>query len=274
MRSWRLVGTFSAEVDLLLVSLAFAWTNEDCVTCHPDVAARYATSRHAHAFDNLNFAAAWEHADHRSWCASCHLPRGRPPGCDTCHEDHAPVRQDVCQGCHTVSGFNVQPPLRFGGDLLQSTWDEWRQVTDRPCASCHLDGHRFAGGHDPVKVREGLQVDVTPGRLVVRTTEALGHRLPTGDPFRRLEVVLCADIACEEVVAKRTLGVLHEADAAGWPRITHDTRLGPPGSPWPDRVVLESPGARAYRVRLLLADPALRLPREERVLDLFDGALR
>ena len=261
------------EVFLFLIALAHAWTNEECTTCHPDVAERYAASRHAHAFDNANFVAVWRHADQRRWCASCHLPQGDPMGCDSCHQGHEPVATDVCQGCHTVPSPNLHPPLRFGGEPLQTTWDEWARVTTKPCAGCHLDGHRFPGGHDADQVRRALTVETAPGRLTLRTTDEVGHRVPTGDPFRRLEVALCATEACETIRVRRVLAVVHQPDAEGWLQVEKDTRLGPPGSPWPDAVSLEDPKAGGYRVRLLLADPALALPREERILDLFQGAL-
>lgn len=258
---------------LLLFSLALAWTDGECATCHPDVAARFATSRHARSFTNANFAAAWEDAVNRAWCASCHLPRGKQVSCSSCHDDHEPVRHDVCADCHTVPSPNVSPPLRFGGDALQTTWAEWKQLEIGPCADCHLDGHAFVGAHDVDLVRSALKVVPERGAITLKTTDALGHRLPTGDPFRRLSIELCTDPDCTEVVTRRTLGVVHQPDESGWMRVRTDTRLGPPGSPWPAEVTVRDPRAQAYRVRLLLADPALTLPVEERVLELYAGLL-
>jgi hypothetical protein len=52
----------------------------------------------------------------------------------------------------------------------------------------------------------------------------VGHALPTGDAFRRLQWRLCADPACREIIAQRSFGILHQGPT--W-NVALDTRLKP-----------------------------------------------
>lgn len=249
---------------------------EDCAACHGGPTAGWEASRHASSATNPHIVAALEGARHESWCRTCHEPEPTGVGCRTCHPTHGPTSPDVCEGCHQFAAPAMTGPLALGGDPIQDTVREHRASPaareGQTCASCHLKGHRFPGAHDPELVRSALTVRAEPGALVLQTTDALGHRLPTGDPFRRLEIRLCADVPCTDVRVRRSAVVVHQPDADGWLRVVSDTRLGPPGSgsdtlevPWAD-------GVRGWDVRLLLADPALDVRGSEAVTPLFEGA--
>jgi hypothetical protein len=252
---------------LLLLSMGSAapWTDAECIDCHPGPARRWAASRHGHSLDNANFAAAHREARFADWCTSCHAATEQGVGCTACHLDHERPTAEVCEGCHEFVGPTMAPVLELAGDLLQSTVSEWRAspaaAAGETCVSCHHDGHRFRGAHDADFVRGALVVTVEPEALELRTTSALGHRLPTGDPFRRLEVERCADPSCVDVL-----------DDQGRMRVLHDTRLGPPGGDGSHLLRVPRDGAPYWRVRLGLADPDLLLPDEERYLPLFTGA--
>lgn len=250
------------------------WTDAECMDCHPGEARRWKASRHASSADNANFRTAWPEARHRDWCLECHRPDGADAvTCTSCHRDHEPTGTEVCATCHEFEGPRVHGALALGGDLLQSTVSEWRASgAAEGCADCHLAGHRFPGAHDTALLREALAIRAEPDALIVETTAALGHRVPTGDPFRRLEIALCEDPACTRVAAQRTLGVVHAADADGFLRVVRDDRLGPPGGEAPAVLRVPRPaGATAWRVRLALADPTLILPESERFQPIASG---
>lgn len=249
---------------------------EDCAGCHAGPTEAWQTSRHASSASNPHIVQALADARHVGWCLTCHLPEPTGVGCRTCHPTHGPTSPDVCEGCHQFAGPAVTGPLALGGDPVQDTVAEHRATpagqAGRTCASCHLRGHRFLGAHDPAFVREGLTARAEPDALVLQTTADLGHRLPTGDPFRRLEVRLCADRWCADVRSRRQLAVVHQPDADGWMRVVSDTRLGPPGGEAPDTLRIAWPeGCVAWDVRLLLADPTLDVRGFEAVTPLFEG---
>ncbi|MEZ4316950.1 MAG: hypothetical protein R3F61_05590 [Myxococcota bacterium] len=252
------------------------WSSDACMACHPTETRHWEGSRHASSATNAHFVASLAEARFASWCRSCHEPGGAPVTCTSCHVDHEAPADDVCAGCHELTGPPAFGPFALVGDPLQSTFTEWRDTpaarAGHSCADCHLAGHRFRGAHDADLVREAFRVEVSAGSLVLRTTEALGHRLPTGDPFRTLEVRMCADRACLQELSVLRMGVRHEADADGALRVAFDNRLGPPGGSAPDRLEIpRPPGALGWSVQLGLADPLLELPPEERVVFLDSG---
>ncbi|MCB9674469.1 MAG: hypothetical protein H6737_05085 [Alphaproteobacteria bacterium] len=163
-------------------------------------------------------------------CATCHLKDGAlvtagAPS-DVAREVHA-ITQDpalgteaACARCHEFAFQRHTPalPFAYGTALAQATVTEWRgskaHADGRGCVDCHMGphGHGFPGAHDEAFVRDALEVTVAVSGGELRVAVAardVGHAVPTGDPFRRLELWLCATEACEtpEPVAwfRRTL---------------------------------------------------------------------
>lgn len=262
---------------------------EACADCHAEAAAQWRGSRHAVAGNNAIFAVALDHADHRSWCTGCHTPdEARPDegiGCATCHlragERH-PDGPDpdlasgaVCAGCHQ---FGLPAGHALASDEpVQTTVDEWADslaaLEGRTCVSCHADGdHRMTGAHDPDRVRGALRITVEPreeGLRMVLVTKGVGHRLPTGDGFRRLVVEACADETCADVIARRVLG--RRFDGPAW-HLVEDRWLPPD-----DEVTIDlaAPGARGWRVSYAYGDPLLEplLAPEDRGFVVASGAV-
>lgn len=258
-----------------------------CQECHEAEHAAWSASRHAHATTNANFAAAVVHSPLAGWCRDCHAPlrdRGLDDegvNCAVCHvrdgtvlgtapfdpagiaahrlRDTPALQDQLCAGCHEFTGPG-------GGDALQSTWTEWQASgSEQSCASCHLDGHRFRGAHDLQLLQDAVQIEPIAQGVRLQVAPELGHRLPTGDPFRRLELSLCADDACEQVVSRRWFWREYTGSGDAW-QLTTDHTLGPG-----DTVVLRHERARAWRLTYWLADPTLALVRSERIVVVAQG---
>jgi hypothetical protein len=98
---------------------------------------------------------------------------------------------------------------------MQDTGAEWARsraaAEGRTCQGCHMGeaGHHFPGAHTPGYVAGALSVTFQgePGRALVAEVRArgVGHRVPTGDPFRRLRLQLCRDEGCAQPLATRLL---------------------------------------------------------------------
>lgn len=197
-------------------------------------------------------------------CLACHgtddgeLVTGRVPS-ERAVAIH-PIRQDervgderLCATCHEFAFQQHTPrwPFASGPDLAQSTVSEYRRsvaaLQGKTCATCHLDGHRFPGAHDEDFVRDAVSVN---GRqrgdrlTVVVLAPQVAHAFPSGDPFRRVELQLCADVLCDEVEPVGFLSRTLERTAQSW-TTADDTRL----EPGERRVFEVSVGsARAWRV--------------------------
>jgi hypothetical protein len=134
---------------------------------------------------------------------------------------------DGCIRCHEFQ-FPVHTPARpfASGDVLaQSTGSEWRTSSaakTQDCASCHLDslGHAMPG---EALLAGALTVEVSADRVVLQARDA-AHAVPTGDPFRRLILELCADPECTELAGTLRFGQTFERDETSWVR-TSDTRI-------------------------------------------------
>ncbi|MEO0600756.1 MAG: hypothetical protein AAF211_04925 [Myxococcota bacterium] len=110
---------------------------------------------------------------------------------------------------------------------MQTTWDEWKvspaAAEGLHCPDCH--DHRARGAHDARHVRRALRVDcavVGSEVHVTLTARGVGHRLPTGDITRNVEVVSRGENGV--VLGARRLG----RQIGGSPvRVWRDTRLEP-----------------------------------------------
>ena len=169
-------------------------------------------------------------------CAACHVRGGEilssrapSPAALSAH----PVRQEptlgtseACGGCHqfNMPVFGARP-FRYSDTPMQSTLEEWRHsraaAQGVSCQGCHMPqgSHAFPGVHTPGFVAESLAVSFTREgpRLVaeVRATGA-GHRVPTGDPFRRLWLSLCREPACTQPLASHLLMRRFYARESDW----------------------------------------------------------
>jgi len=239
---------------------------EDCATCHAPQAYTHSLSRHAAAFSNPSFQAAWtRHPD--PWCLSCHRRDGI--ACQDCHGElvttgPSPAAADAphdllvaddfgtttCAPCH-----DVLPP---GATVaLQTTMQEHMPATGS-CASCHLpDGdHQTLGARDHAFVRGALEVDWSgtgADRVARVRARGVGHRVPTGDPFRQLLLEVGAG---DQVLDRARFG--RAVDGTGDDlTVRFDTRLPAPspGAISEKTVRLDADGASWWRLRFDLVDP-------------------
>lgn len=105
---------------------------------------------------------------------------------------------DLCLGCHHLRPNPQGVPLCATGDEIAESGS---QVT---CQSCHMPiaegfaNHSMGGGHDPAMLARAvkLTVDVTPGSdgvvAEVVLLNQLPHKMPTGAPFRNVQVLVSA----------------------------------------------------------------------------------
>lgn len=216
-----------------MIALAALLLTADCAGCHPVQVAALASSRHAVSASLPAFQQA-AHGAGRKWCLGCHRPEGdgsQGLTCASCHavegdpgavlgvgpvslaamQAHRVVASGsgpsaVCARCHQ---FNAPrpghfDPVEYSDHPLQNTVQE---AGGQSCSSCH-DSHQPMGGHDRATLISGVQVTAAArnGQVELTVTASTGHRFPTGDMFRRLELVVCADRACTSVLDSESLG--------------------------------------------------------------------
>lgn len=287
---------------ILALALAGALHSEACADCHPEQAARFDASRHARAAALAVFRAPLRHAS-RGWCLSCHRPEGAaaPQGlqCLSCHR--APgdagavlatragspralrahrvvmdpsLAREGCARCHEFAAPlpGHLDPVVYSTQPLQATVSELRRQDPAAlCSGCH-DPHAAPGAHDEATLRSALRIAAqatSDGVAVQVTARGVGHRFPTGDPFRRLTVAVCDDEDCATPLAQTTI-------ARGF------ARVGPVWAPVIDRSlregetrVLRFPKARYYRAWFSYGDPRFEglLPPSEVAVELQRGAV-
>lgn len=258
-----------------------------CGRCHAAIHAEWRGSGHAGAFEDPVFRAEHDPAP-SSFCADCHAAGRAQHGhdvhdgvdCASCHASGQAATVDTgdagpCAACHQF-GF---PPGELGthglydpADPLQDTVREWQRSDAARdgigCIDCHMpwvgDGearhrsHRLVGAGDPGLVRQAVVATATArsiaGGLEVTVTLApgeVGHRVPTGDMFRRLRVAAWNDGS--EPVERwlgREFAQLPASDDRGFRlRPAFDDRIPAPGDGEPVRVRLVLPDARARQAR-------------------------
>ncbi|MBT4141396.1 MAG: hypothetical protein HOE48_26040 [Candidatus Latescibacteria bacterium] len=116
--------------------------DQDCLTCHTDVAWEPSTFDHS----QTDFVLAGAHVT--TDCASCHVDgvfSGTPTDCFTCHQldyeqtqnpNHVLAQLSVqCLDCHTQSAWE---PAQFDHNLTEFPLTGRHVNTD--CASCHING--------------------------------------------------------------------------------------------------------------------------------------
>jgi hypothetical protein len=141
-------------------------------------------------------------------CVTCHVVDGgvlAAPGGSGRSAPHAIVRDArfataaACAACHEFA-FPTERG-RDDGELMQSTIREHARTPGAGdgCADCHMPrgasgrrSHAFVASREPAVLRAAVGVDVARASAstvhVTLTPRGVGHALPTGDLFRRLEV--------------------------------------------------------------------------------------
>jgi hypothetical protein len=240
---------------------ADAWTNtlfQSAYAIEP-----LAQCRNCHAPTNGGrFPAGLAAADGVT-CSVCHVRGGKVLGAmGTGHAAHAgrvePSLQTAafCAGCHQFGFFSREGGRHVETDEpQQNTVAEWQRSSAArqgiECVDCHMPlvgdagarhrSHSFLGGRDLALLRSAVTVTVTARRdgpdVVVSATvspAATGHSFPTGDLFRRVELVVTAGEATHTFVYARRFQDRFEAAAGGGMvrrrRQVEDSRVPPPGT--------------------------------------------
>lgn len=258
--------------------------NARCASCHAAQARSHQASKHAQAFVDPAFRAAFA-VEPEPFCLDCHAPEQRRAGpaapngsadaelgiaCTTCHPGGARTAPKgspdaACVRCHEFA---------FPGEtrLLQSTATERGRgrFRDVACITCHArtsgDGardHGFAATLDPSFLRGAAHISARRegDALVVRFVRAaVGHAFPTGDVFRRIRV--------------RLVGLRGGAPATLERGLSRKAKLGPAAD---DRPFADGTDVAEVRVPLDgLADVAwdVRYERVSHPLDREERAVR
>jgi hypothetical protein len=262
---------------------------EDCGRCHAAIHAEWRGSGHASAFEDPVFRAEYDPAP-SSFCADCHAAGRAQHGhdahdgvdCASCHSASTSASESAdtggakaCAGCHQF----MFPPGELGthglydpADPLQDTVREW-QSSDAArdgigCIDCHMPwvgngetrhrSHRLVGAGDPALVREAVVVTARARSIaegleltVTLAPGEVGHRVPTGDMFRRLRVAAWNEgTEPVEQWLGREFAQLPASDDRGFRlRPAFDDRIPAPGNGEPVRVRLVLPGAQAQQAR-------------------------
>lgn len=128
----------------------------------------------------------------------------------------------ACATCHEF-GF-LAAPVKYGKprfesmELQQTTLSEWHKssagAAKQPCQNCHmgpkLTDHTMPG-HTPEMLQQAVKIDVSLHKsgqnwdiAVTLLAAQVGHAVPTGELFRRLE--WCAFDASGAAVARESFG--------------------------------------------------------------------
>jgi hypothetical protein len=274
-----------------------------CGDCHQRENAAWLASRHAVSASNELYRVNYAH-EPMQWCQGCHAPVEKlgeaTVGCISCHvrdgvvlSAHVPstaalkahamrhdaslASADFCGSCHQFNfPIGRHEPVQLGEWPMQNTVAEWRASGIKAsCHDCH-DVHRAPGGHNLELLRAAVAVDVKrieggEVRVTLRSRNA-GHRFPTGDPFRRLRIDLCAAADCNEVLTSREMERAIVPVGDTW-RIDLDGTLPPLGSRELEVVVPER--ARAWRLVFIYAARSSEafLSSADYAVELYSGGL-
>lgn len=236
---WRTSRHAAAATNPVFTAAWEHWPNGWCLQCHapaPDQQVarlgRIAVPGVLHSLPSEEPGPRW--ADGVD-CATCHLdgevvlthsaPTAAGEAVHDMRQEPALGDERLCATCHEFTLQNHSPawPFTKGDTPAQETITEWRSSNaTQSCIDCHMGehGHGFPGGHTPSLVRQALQTTATmraDGTVLVRVASpGAAHRVPTGDPFRRLEIELCTGSDCVRSVASKTLRRVFELTDTTW----------------------------------------------------------
>ncbi len=215
-------------------------------------------------------------------CATCHMRGGAMVASHEVDSPHA-TRADpgfasveMCRPCHSLD-------ITFGTKLvrpIQDTFEEWEAYRaaggDQTCIDCHMPrveprsmaldrparpgrSHALRGPRDVAFLRtgvviEGSAIEASAGAVRARLTifNGSGHRIPTAEPQRRVEVVLealdeaGAALASSREVIQRAVQMPAMREEVG-----DDTTLKPRERRQLALEVQAPPGARRARLRVI-----------------------
>jgi hypothetical protein len=198
-------------------------------------------------------------------CVACHQREGAMVGPRADVKSPHPTRgtdelakPQLCEGCHTLALTELGSLKR---PLMETVteWNEYRKAGgDKVCVDCHLPmngprrSHRLRGPFDGDFVRTGVvvsgdSVGVTGGEVVaaVKVGNESGHRVPTAEPHRRVEVLLEVLDAEGKVVASKAARIERDVDLDALVERS-DTTL----APREQREVVVKAAAKGVRARL------------------------
>ncbi len=194
-------------------------------------------------------------------CAACHVRDGEilaaRPASPAALRAH-PLRvvpelssSVFCGNCHQVNWPLTFKPFHESKLPMQNTLVESLRVRHpvRSCQTCHMQNgsHRFPGGHDVEWLRQTLSARIwweseRVLRVLVRA-RGIGHKFPTGDPFRRLQADVCEDPECAKPLVSFSFGIFFQ-ERNGRQVLVRDTAIPPPQGR-----ELESERSIRYRMR-------------------------
>ncbi len=139
-------------------------------------------------------------AKHGIHCSTCHWRDGEILSSKPVTGAPHPIRVEpalataqLCKGCHEFP----MPVFRHGDTvftetMMQSTWSEWQSwegASSKDCLDCHMpEGrHLWHGAHDLQRLQDAVVVKPVRGGFEV-SVHGVGHRVPTGDLFRNLQL--------------------------------------------------------------------------------------
>lgn len=233
--------------------------SDTCGGCHADAERSWAKSMHHASFTSREFQIALAN-DPLPFCTDCHAPRRPDLGvdCVTCHggaEAHEreakrgspraiAMTTKSCASCHEL-------PNPIAATMLQTTVTEHAAsaYADVACTECHR-GHEMSVTRNADVLAKALEYSVRASArnvVVALRSKGVGHRFPTGDLFRALEVHCWIEARDGRIVAETSTSLHRDWDSVR--RIpgtapVPDTRLD--GAPV--EIVLEIPGTEAAAV--------------------------
>jgi len=261
--SWRQSRHAVAFTNPIFQASWLHWPNGWCLDCHlplreaqKERLGTKAIAGSIHEVQDMSQAGLW---DEGVTCTVCHVRAGaivtsNPPSREAqrahpMEYDPGLSEPEFCGSCHAFPFQNHSPawPFSYGDTPAQDTLAEWQTSTaaaeGKTCVTCHMGdaGHRFPGAHTPKMIQRTVRVEVSQastGRVTARV-QAPGapHRIPTGDPFRRMELLLCETPRCDVVHEKITMRRYFSRNDTTWVP-TRDTTL-PPETP-------ETPSERVF----------------------------
>jgi hypothetical protein len=195
-----------------------------CPSCHVTQTTHWQSSQHASAWSSAAFQTAFA-TEPLPACEACHAPEAQNEleiGCVTCHVEPGEARiwtageqlehdrergcalpisrspafagPQACAACHEFEFPEPHPSGRT--PLVQSTVAEHAAsaASSRSCSSCHMPNersHAFPGAYDPEMLRRSLEIEArreADALVLALRPGIVGHAVPTGDLFRRLEI--------------------------------------------------------------------------------------
>lgn len=243
-------------------------------------------------------------------CVGCHLREGKLRGPHPLDEADAPhpfvqdktlSTPETCKTCHALGeplGSDLKRPIL---DTF-AEWEEYKQKGgDKDCLDCHMPAverptvaggpvrsgrrHIFQGGHSKEFVKTAISVrsleasrvgKQIQGRLVL--SNETGHRLPTAEPARRIEVILDVLGPEGEVLASQVERVERVVKIPGFDEVSDNTFL--PREVRTFTLAVDAPpGAVAARisVRYFLWEPtspiAEGIPAEDLITTLMEEVI-